>query len=189
MEMGVISLPTGHPPNYKYPGDTLHSFWAGYLNDVIVSIGQIVAFLENHLGVPIKVTSSLLEEIYKKLRATIRQIPKNEKEIQDAIENLLIISEYDYKREQITIPYSTKYFTPDFTFDTLSTAMDVKFCNSQSDEKKIIDEINSDIPAYKSKYNYAVFVVYDMGYIRDTLAFAKGFEMNNPNVYVAVVKH
>ena len=188
-EMKVPSLPTGHPMDLKGPADTLMGFWSGYLNEVVVATGQLVAYLEHHLGVPIKVTSNLLKEIDDKLRATIRGVPRSEKEIQDAIENLLIIKGYEYNREKVTIPYSTKYFTPDFTFDTLSTVMDVKFCNSQNDEKKIIDEINSDIPAYKSKHNYAVFVVYDMGFIRDTLAFVKGIEKNNPNVYVTVVKH
>lgn len=121
--------------------------------------------------------------------AIIRKKPEEEKEIQDAIENLLIIKEYEFNREKVTIPYSTKYYTPDFTFDTLNTAMDVKLCNSQSDEKKIIDEINADIPAYKSKYMYVVFAVYDTGFIRDTLAFVKGIEKNNQSVYVTVVKH
>lgn len=187
--LGIAPLPTGHPIDYKNPAHTLMPFWSGYLNDVIIETGQLVAFLENHLGVPLKVTNKLVEDIEDKLRATVRKKPEGEREIQDAIENLLIIKEYEFNREKVTIPYSTKYFTPDFTFETLNTAMDVKFCNSQSDEKKIIDEINADIPAYKSKYAHAVFVVYDMGFIRDTLAFAKGIEKNNPDVYVTVIKH
>lgn len=188
-EMGVTSLPIGQPFNYKQPVNTPPYIWSGYLNDVIIAIGQMVAYLENYLGIPIQVTSKLVEDIDDKLRATIRNKPNEEREIQDAIENLLIIKEYEFNRGKVTIPYSTKYYTPDFTFDTLNTAMDVKLCNSQGDEKIIIDEINADIPAYKSKYMYVVFVIYDTGFIRDTLAFVKGIEKNNQNVYVTVVKH
>jgi hypothetical protein len=143
----------------------------------------------NHLGVPAKAISKLVEDINDKLRVTIREKPKDEREVQDAIENLLNSKEYEFDREKVSIPYSSKYYVPDFTFDALNIALDAKLCNSLSDEKKIIDEINSDIPAYKSKYLYVVFVVYDMGFIRDNRVFVKGIEKNNSNVYVKVVKH
>ncbi|MDH5754601.1 MAG: hypothetical protein OEY95_05305 [Candidatus Bathyarchaeota archaeon] len=188
-EMGVPSLPIGQPVQYKGPYDTLSMSWSGYLNDIIVEIGQLLAYLENYLGVPIKVTSKLVEDIDDKLRAIIRKKPEDEREVQDAIENLLIAKDYEFNREKVSIPYSAKYYVPDFTFDALNTALDAKLCNSQSDERKIIDEINADIPAYKSKYLYVVFVVYDTGFIRDTLVFVKGIEKSNPNVYVTVVKH
>jgi len=188
-EIGVSSLPIGHPVQYKDPYDTLAMSWSGFLNDVIVEIGQLLAYLENYLGVPIKVTSTLVGDIDDKLRAIIRKKPENEREVHDAIENLLIAKDYEFNREKVSIPYSAKYYVPDFTFDTLNTALDAKLCNSQNDEKKIIDEINADIPAYKSKYTYVVFVVYDTGFIRDTLVFVKGIEKSNPNVYVTVIKH
>lgn len=143
----------------------------------------------NHLDVPAKIISKLVEDIHDKLRVTIREKPKDEREVQDAIENLLNSKEYEFDREKVSIPYSSKYYVPDFTFDALDTALDAKLCNSPSDEKKIIDEINADIPAYKSKYSYVVFVVYDMGFIRDNRVFVKGIEKNNSNVRVTVVKH
>jgi len=189
LEMQVSSLPTGHPPHYGGSAGTVVIRWSEYLNDVIIAIGQMVAYLENYLGVPTKVTRKLVEDIDDKLRAMIRKKPEDEREVQDAIENLLNAKDYEFNREKVSIPYSAKYYIPDFTFDDLNTALDAKLCNSQSDEKKIIDEINADIPAYKSKYSYAVFVVYDMGFIRDTLVFVKGIEKNNSNVYVTVVKH
>ena len=187
--MDVPSLPIGHPVEYKSPYDTLEMSWSGFLNDVIVETGQLLAYLQNYLGVPIKVTRKLVEDIDDKLRAIIRKIPEDEKEVQDAIENLLIAKDYEFNREKVSIPYSSKYYVPDFTFDALNTALDAKLCNSEKDERKIIDEINGDIPVYKSKYMYLVFVVYDTGFIRDTLVFVKGIEKNNPNVYVTVVKH
>ena len=189
IERDVPSLPIGQPVQYKNPYDTLPISWSGYLNDIIIEIGQLLAYLEDYLGVPIKVTSKLVEDIDDKLRAIIRKKPEDEREVQDAIENLLIAKDYEFNREKVSIPYSAKYYVPDFTFDALNTALDAKLCNSQTDEKKIIDEINADIPAYKSKYSYVVFVVYDTGFIRDTLVFVKGIEKSNPNVYVTVVKH
>ena len=52
-----------------------------------------------------------------------------------------------------------------------------------------IDEINADIPAYKTRYKNLLFVVYDMGCIRDISSFVGDIESNNKNVSVIVVKH
>jgi hypothetical protein len=55
-------------------------------------------------------------------------------------------------------------------------------------EKAIISEINDDIIAYKTKYSNLIFVVYDIGIIRDQDLFRSGLEASE-NVVVKVVKH
>jgi len=65
----------------------------------------------------------------------------------------------------------------------------VKLCDSADDEKKIIDEINADIPAYKQRYQYLLFVVYDVAIIRRLEDYTSGIEKNNPNVTVLLIKH
>ena len=54
--------------------------------------------------------------------------------------------------------------------------------------KEIIDEINSDIRAYSMVYERQLYVVYDVGTIRDEAEFKRGLE-NTPGVSVIIVKH
>jgi hypothetical protein len=132
---------------------------------------------------------SLFKEIKDNLRATMHKAPANEIEIQDRFEDILKIKGYAFEREQVSIPYSTKTYYPDFTIESLSVAVDLKFCNSPTDERKIIDEINADIPAYKTRYDNLLFVLYDMSVIRKLKEYASGIEENNPRVKVIIIKH
>ena len=66
--------------------------------------------------------------------------------------------------------------------------MEFKICKEAEREKKIISEINDDIPAYKTKYGNLLFVVYDLGCIRDVEKFVRPFEEKSL-ILVRVVKH
>jgi len=133
--------------------------------------------------------SQVVDDIRNNLRRLVREQPKSEKEIQDHLEDLLALKNHTFEREQVSIPYSTKSYIPDFTSDRLSIAIDVKLCNSPADEKNIIDEINADIPAYKQRYQYLLFVVYDIAVIRKLKEYISDIEKNNPDVIVIVIKH
>ncbi len=128
--------------------------------------------------------------IERKLRATIRKIPTYESEIQDALENLFIGVglNKEFSREKETIEYSSKSYIPDFTFKRINTILEVKLCKTADKEKRIISEINDDIVAYKTKYENLIFVVYDLGMIRDIFRFKSSLE-SNEHVIVRVVKH
>lgn len=128
-------------------------------------------------------------EVTDKLRAIIREAPKNESEVQNAVETLFRIKDYDFEREKMSFVYSTKSYQPDFTFEFLNLAIDIKLCNSKRDEKEIIDQINADIVGYGTKYANLLFFVYDTGFIRDTKKFSKGIEKHTANVQVRVIKH
>jgi hypothetical protein len=124
----------------------------------------------------------------RKLRKVIRDIPSREKEIQDAFENLLIGADIPYSRETESIEYSSKTYTPDFTIQKIDLAIEIKLCPREGREKEIIGEVNDDILAYQTKYGNLLFVVYDVGFIRDADRFIDVFEKNQ-NVIVRVVKH
>ena len=123
-----------------------------------------------------------------KLRKVIRKEPTNEKEVQDAFESLLVGADISFSRETERIEYSSKTYTSDFTMERAGITVEVKFCNRNGREKEIIAEINDDILAYKTKYGNIVFVIYDIGCIRDVEKFAKTFE-DQDGVVVRVVKH
>ena len=50
------------------------------------------------------------------------------------------------------------------------------------------DEINADITAYSTKYERLLFVVYDLGVIRDEAEFRRDIENAGANIKVVIVK-
>ena len=133
--------------------------------------------------------SQLVDDVRDDLRCLVRECPDSERKIQDHLEDLLALKKYRFEREQVSIPYSTKSYIPDFTSEELSMAIEVKLCNSSADERKIIDEMNADILAYKLRYQYTLFVVYDISVIRKMREYVLDIEKNNPGVTVVVIKH
>jgi len=123
-----------------------------------------------------------------KLRKVVRDKPEKEKEIQDAFENLLIGADVPYSKEVDSIEYSTKKYIPDFSIARADLVVEVKLCNRDGREKEIIAEINDDILAYKTRYGNIIFLIYDLGLIRDIERFMSNFE-ENEGVIVRVVKH
>lgn len=126
--------------------------------------------------------------VERKLRKIIRQAPEREREVQDAVENLLVAADVDHSRETDSIEYSSKTYTPDFGLPCLGLALEVKLSNRDGREKEIIAEVNDDILAYKTKYANVLFVVYDTGFIRDVDRFLGQFEQHE-GVLARVVKH
>jgi hypothetical protein len=136
--------------------------------------------------------SSLILQIInlaeRKLRKVVRDRPSREKEVQDALESLLIGADIPYAREKERIEYSSKTYIPDFTFRKIDLALDLKLCAREGREKEIIQEINDYILAFQTKFGNLFFIVYDVGYIRDVELFVDSFEKHQ-NVVVRVVKH
>lgn len=122
------------------------------------------------------------------LRKAIRKKPENEKEIQDHLETLFIGSGLEFTREKERIQYSSKTYQPDFVFAKIDTVVEVKFCNRESREKELIQEINDYIVAFQTKYPNLIFVVYDLGMIRDIDQFKESFEKQG-SIIVIIIKH
>lgn len=123
-----------------------------------------------------------------KLRKMIREEPANERLLQDAVENLFIAADVEHAREIERIAYSSKSYVPDFTLKKIDLAVEIKLCHVAKREKEIIGEINDDIVAYKQGYGNLLFVVYDVGQIRDVEKFKTQFEQQD-QVIVQVIKH
>ena len=136
--------------------------------------------------------ASLLLKIIKlgefKLRKVVRSAPQAEREVQDALESILVGADIPYSRETESIEYSSKTYKPDFTVSKADLAVDVKLCAKDGREKEIIAEINDDILAYKTKHGNLLFLIYDLGTIRDVERFAGNFE-EMEGVIVKVIKH
>ena len=131
----------------------------------------------------------ILSIIENQLRKTIHSMPAGEKEIQNNVENLFLGAGLDqeFSREKYGIEYSSKTYIPDFIFNKLDTVLEIKFCKTERRLKEIISEINDDIAAYKTKYTNLIFVIYDIGVIRDQDEFRNSLEANE-NVIVRIIK-
>lgn len=122
----------------------------------------------------------------KKLRKLVRTIPEKEKEIQDKFEDLLLANDIEYSREHPHIKYSSKKYIPDFSFSKINLAIEIKLC--KNDEKGLIAQINDDILAYKTEFRNLLFIIYDLGQIRDIEIFKNSFE-SQTDVIIQIIKH
>lgn len=64
----------------------------------------------------------------------------------------------------------------------------MKLSKGKAKSKVIVDEINADIMAYSKQYSSLLFVVYDLGSIRDEVEFKQDLEKAD-SVSVIIVKH
>jgi REase_DpnII-MboI len=83
---------------------------------------------------------------------------------------------------------SSKTYIRGFTLRRLDLAVEIKLCDNSKREKAMIGEINDDILAYRQSYGNLLFVIYDVGQIRDVERFKGHFEQQD-GVIVQVVKH
>ena len=131
--------------------------------------------------------------INAKLRKMFIDKPSSEKDVQDNIERLLIASNMtkgtDYDRETGKFKFSGREYIPDFIFPKLNCCMEVKLLKEKKHISKIIEEIGADITAYSKKYEKIIFVIYDLGFIRDILEFKRDIELSKKNdIKVIIVK-
>ena len=161
-------------------------------DSLLANILTIRALLEEKIGYSANEIENLKNFLQSKLRPAIFELPEKEKDVQDAIEKILIgrgmSKGIDYDRETGRVKVSSKEFIPDFIFPRLGLALEVKLCNKEGKMKRIIDEINADIQAYGKAYNRILFLVYDIGFIRNELEFKNGIE-EGQKVSVIIVKH
>ena len=129
----------------------------------------------------------IAEEIETKFRTLFHAPPEYEREVQKELEKLLTVLDIPHHREQTGIPVSVKTTFPDFTVDELSLAIEVKLIQKSEHEKRIVDEIAADIHNYSSKYSNLLFVIYDIGIIRDFEKFK--FNLEPENVCLILIKH
>jgi hypothetical protein len=178
----------------RIPGnaDTVATQQKELFESVHVNLSILKAWLENKLHLKADEITNLKNFLQANLRRAIFSTPEREVEVQNAVEQLLIgrglAKGIDYDRETGRVKVSVKESVPDFIFPRLSLALEVKFSKDKEKSKAIVDEINADIMAYSRKYSHLLFVVYDLGIIRDEVEFKQDLEMAD-GVDVIVVKH
>lgn len=176
----------------RSPSDTYAMEQKAIFDSVYTNLSIIKAYLENELGIKNDEATSLRDFFQANLRKAVQQEPKNEKQVQDVVEALLIgrglTKGIDYDREVGRVKVSIKEVVPDFILHKLNMAIEIKLSKDKDRSKAIVDEINADIQAYAKQYSRLLFIIYDMGSIRDETEFKQDLE-NSQNTSVIVVKH
>jgi hypothetical protein len=158
---------------------------------VYTEVLVFITSLEGVAGRRQQAVSELHQFFLANLRRAMLRPPECEKDVQDVVETLLIGRGYskgtDYDRETGRVKYSGKEFVPDFIIPSQSIAVELKLVGDAKRVKDVIDEMNADIPAFRTRYERVLFVVYDLGFIRDEYEFRSGLEKND-GVDVCLVK-
>jgi len=164
------------------------------MESVLVNIRMLKVLLNTDSDFKKHETDNIENFIYSNLRPCFDKEPKSEAEVQKAIETLFIgkgmKKGIDYDKETGKFRYSSKEYTPDFIIQNLNMCIEVKFINSKKTVGSFIDQINADIPAYSTKYQNILFVIYDVGMIVNETEFRRDIENNKlSNIKVIIVKH
>lgn len=171
--------------------NTLLSQRKEIFDSVYANLSLLKSILENELGVIDDETEAIRDFFQARLRSAVLHQPQKELDVQDAIETLLIgrglQKGVDYDREIGRVKVSAKEVIPDFILPRLSLAIEVKLLKAASRVREVIDEINADVAAYSKRYRNLLFIVYDLGYIRDEIEFKHDLERPG-NVSVVIVK-
>jgi hypothetical protein len=161
-------------------------------DEVFANVSILRAILEDRIGVQEKGALALNDFFRARLRPATLRTPEQERDIQDVVEQLLIgrglQKGQDYDRESGRVKFSSKESIPDFIFPNLSLALEIKLVKTLQRVKEVIDEINADSISYLKIYKQLLFLVYDLGQIRDEVEFRHDLQRLE-NIDVLVIKH
>lgn len=114
---------------------------------VHTNVSLLKGISENRLGVIEDETVALRDFFQARLRSAVLQIPQSEREVQDAVEQLLIgrglRKGQDYDREVGRVKVSAKESVPDFILPRLSLALELKLIKSTARAREVVDEISA----------------------------------------------
>lgn len=172
--------------------DTLWGSQKSILEQVLVCTKMLYALVEGNIDFVEDEIENYDNFIFNRLRSCLFKAPDTEKEVQNALETLLIgkglNKGQDYDRETGKFNFSGREYIPDFIIPKLKLCIEVKLLKDTNKKSKIIEEINADITAYSKEYANLLFVIYDIGIIRDEIEFKRDIE-NAGNVKLVIVKH
>jgi hypothetical protein len=196
----VISQQVSLPPVLDaYDMDKVPSFADSVLpqhkqlfDSIYANVSMLRAVLEGKLGLVEDATAALSDFFQARLRTAMVRVPETERDVQDTVEQLMIgrgmQKGQDYDREVGRVKVSAKEVVPDFIVVALSLAIEVKLIKTHARVREVVDEINADIAAYSKAYRKLMFLVYDLGHIRDVVEFRQDLAQPG-NIDVLIIKH
>ena len=114
--------------------------------------------------------------------------PSKEKDVQDAVEAILAAIGVSFVRDKEVVEVGGKSYKPDFVVKGERMAIEVKLAKDGHRASKIQEEISADIHGYQQKWPRVLFVIYDLGTIKDLEKIRIDNEKTR-GVFVEIVKH
>jgi hypothetical protein len=166
---------------------------------------SLIPYLEDHLEQVIGAYEAMLADpslvpplgadaldiegaVIRALRPSFKDPPTGEKEVQDAVANILRAVGVEFTREQDTAPVGPHAFKPDFVVGSMDLAIEVKWLGPKTSVSDIQEQLAADVVGYRTRWKRLLVVVYDLGRISDPEHF-KRENMKRFGVAVVVVKH
>jgi hypothetical protein len=161
-EAGTLRLMTVGPPpavggfvaqNIDPFDNILIDFWGRSMIPVVIDCVEQAIGVYEHMQSEDGLVSLLNREaidiesaIERSLRPAFRNAPpKSERDVQDAIENILNVLGVDFVRDRDVATVGPKAFRPDFVVTAMDLAIEVKFANQTHGAAEIQEEIAADI--------------------------------------------
>lgn len=170
--------------------DSLWPHQRQIMESILLETDMLLSYLESESDFLEDECDSLENFIRARLRSCIFCMPTKEIEIQNAIETLLIGKGWkkgiDYDRECGRVRFSGKDYVPDFTVKKLQLCIEVKLIR-EGKKADIIEQVNSDIIGYSKAYKHQMYVIYDLGVIRDEEEFRRDIENTSEEIRVIVI--
>lgn len=162
------------------------------MESVLTNLEFLLSNLSSSLEFVEDEFNNLENFIRTKLRSALFSFPEKEIDIQNALESLFIGRGWskgiDYDREAGKFNFSGREYIPDFIIPNLRLAIEVKLIR-KGRKSKIIEEINADVSAYSKQYSKQMYIIYDLGEIRDEIEFRRDIELLDDDIRVLVIKH
>ena len=162
------------------------------MESVLTNLEFLLSNLSSSLEFVEDEFNNLENFIRTKLRSALFTSPEKELDIQNALESLFIGKGWskgkDYDREAGKFNFSGREYIPDFIIPNLKLSIEVKLIR-KGRKSKIIEEINADVSAYSKKYSKQMYIIYDLGEIRDEIEFRRDIELLDDDIRVLVIKH
>ena len=162
------------------------------MESVLTNLEFLLSNLSSSLEFVEDEFNNLENFIRTKLRSALFSFPEKEIDIQNALESLFIGRGWskgiDYDREAGKFNFSGREYIPDFIIPNLRLAIEVKLIR-KGRKSRIIEEINADVSAYSKQYSKQMYIIYDLGEIRDEIEFRRDIELLDDDIRVLVIKH
>jgi hypothetical protein len=192
--LGVDERTFAHYDIDNMPGwaDSVWPHQKQVVESVLLNTTMLLSYLECSSDFSNDEFSNIENFIKTRLRSAIFDKPDKELQVQNAIENLFLGKDWsrgiDYDRESGKFEFSGKEYIPDFIIPKLNMCIEVKLLRDGK-KSRIIEEINADVTAYSKKYERQLYVVYDLGVIRDEVEFRRDIEKAKDGIKVVIIKH
>ncbi|NUP07980.1 MAG: hypothetical protein HOW73_18190 [Polyangiaceae bacterium] len=101
--------------------------------------------------------------IQRALREFFETPPKNEKEVQKAVDRVLRSAGIEFHREKERAPLGPTALIPDFTVPDADLAIEIKLAKHNLRDSKLIQQLSQDAGIYRTKWRNIIAIIYDPG--------------------------